>query len=194
MLLKSALIVALLLPPSVCATDAAAGTHPLDTKKSVITVHVFKAGFFSAFGHNHEVRAPISAGSIGQGSSPSVELTIDTRKMLVVDADVSDKDRADIQSTMLGPKVLDVARYPEIRFRSRRVEQTRAGQWRISGELTLHGQTRPLTLEVSGSAGRYRGSSTLRQKDFGITPVTVAGGTVKVKDEVRVDFDVLQTP
>jgi polyisoprenoid-binding protein YceI len=194
MLLKSALIVALLLPPSVCATDAAAGTHPLDTKKSVITVHVFKAGFFSAFGHNHEVRAPISAGSIGRGSSPSVELTIDTRKMLVVDADVSDKDRADIQSTMLGPKVLDVARYPEIRFRSRRVEQTRTGQWRISGELTLHGQTRPLTLEVSGSAGRYRGSSTLRQKDFGITPVTVAGGTVKVKDEVRVDFDVLGTP
>ena len=95
MLLKSALIVALLLPPSVCATDAAAATHPLDTQKSVITVHVFKAGFFSAFGHNHEVRAPISAGSIGQGSSPSVELTIDTRKMLVVDADVSDKDRAD---------------------------------------------------------------------------------------------------
>jgi len=194
MLLKSALIVALLLPPSVCATDAAAGTHPFDTKKSVITVHVFKAGFFSAFGHNHEVRAPISSGSIGQGSSPSVELTIDTRKMLVVDADVSDKDRADIQSTMLGPKVLDVARYPEIRFRSRRVEQTRTGQWRISGELTLHGQTRPLTLEVSGSAGRYRGSSTLRQKDFGITHVSVAGGTVKVKDEVRVDFDVLETP
>jgi len=37
---------------------------------------------------------------------------------------------------------------------------------------------------------RYRGSATLKQTDFGITPVTVAGGTVKVKNEVKVEFDI----
>jgi hypothetical protein len=31
----------------------------------------------------------------------------------------------------------------------------------------------------------------LRQSEFGITPVTVAGGTIKVKDEVRVEFEVV---
>jgi len=39
--------------------------------------------------------------------------------------------------------------------------------------------------------GGYRGSGQLRQKDFGITPVSVAGGSVKVKDEVRIEFDII---
>jgi hypothetical protein len=37
----------------------------------------------------------------------------------------------------------------------------------------------------------YRGAATLKQTDFGITPVTVAGGTVKVKDEVKIEFEVV---
>jgi hypothetical protein len=36
----------------------------------------------------------------------------------------------------------------------------------------------------------YRGSATLRQTDFGIKPLTVAGGTVKVKDEVKIEFEI----
>ncbi len=43
---------------------------------------------------------------------------MDARKMRVMDKDVSDKDRAEIQETMLGPKVLDTAQFPEIRFHS----------------------------------------------------------------------------
>ena len=35
---------------------------------------------------------------------------------------------------------------------------------------------------------RYAGSVKLKQRDFGITPVTAGGGTVKVKDELRLDF------
>jgi polyisoprenoid-binding protein YceI len=61
----------------------------------------------------------------------------------------------------------------------------------VHGELTLHGETRPVRVTVEGQNGRYHGSAELRQKDFGITPVTVAGGTVKVKNEVRVEFDVV---
>jgi hypothetical protein len=34
----------------------------------------------------------------------------------------------------------------------------------------------------------------LRQKDFGITPVSVAGGSIKVKDDVRVDFEIFDGP
>ena len=34
------------------------------------------------------------------------------------------------------------------------------------------------------------GSTSLKQTDFGITPISIAGGTVKVKDEVRIEFDV----
>lgn len=48
----------------------------------------------------------------------------------------------------------------------------------------------PTRVEVILKDERYRGSATLEQTDFGITPVTVAGGTVKVKNEVRVESDI----
>jgi polyisoprenoid-binding protein YceI len=166
------------------------GSKAIDTAKSVMTVHVFKAGFFSAFGHEHEISAPIQHGSFSE-SNPSVELTVDARKLRVVDKDVSDKDRAEIQETMLGPKVLDSEQFAEIRFRSTQVDRLGNGKWIVHGDLTIHGQTRPVKAEVEGQNGRYRGTAELKQKDFGITPVTVGGGVVKVKNELRLDFEIV---
>jgi polyisoprenoid-binding protein YceI len=151
---------------------------------------VFKAGLFSAFGHEHEIRAPISQGTIMEGDAPSVELTVSTYQLRLMDTDLSPKDYAEVQRTMLGPKVLDSDKYPEIRFRSTYVQKLATGTWKIRGNLTLHGQTRPGEVEVSSDQGRYRGATTLGQKNFGITPVTAGGGTIKVKNEVRVSFDV----
>ncbi len=155
-----------------------------------MTVRVFKAGFFSAFGHNHQIRAPLEQGQFRQ-DNPSVELVVDARKLRVADKDVSDKDRAEIQETMLGPKVLDSQQFHEIRFHSTRVDRLGDGKWMVHGDLTLHGQTRPVKVEVAGQKQHYHGSAELKQKDFGITPVTAAGGTVKVKNEVRVEFEIV---
>ncbi len=67
----------------------------------------------------------------------------------------------------------------------------RAGHWTVRGDVTLHGQTRPVAVDVTGKDGRYRGSATLKQRDFGITPIRLGGGTVSVKDEVRVEFEIV---
>ena len=91
---------------------------------------------------------------------------------------------------MLGADVLDVNRFPEIRFTSAQAEATNGG-WTVRGELQLHGQIHPVTATVQHQGNHYRGSVHLKQTEFGITPVTVAGGTVKVKDEVTIDFDVV---
>ncbi len=185
----SALAAALLFPLALWASDAAA-TKTIDIDKSVMTVRVFKAGLFSAFGHEHEISAPIQQGSFTEGN-PWVELTVDARKLRVMDKDVSDKDRAEIQQTMLGPKVLDSEKYREIRFRSTQVDRLGEDKWIVHGDLTVHGQTRPVKVQVEGQNGHYRGAAELKQKDFGITPVTVGGGVVKVKNEFRVEFEVL---
>ena len=185
----SALASALLFALALWAADAAAA-KTIDIDKSVMTVRVFKAGLFSAFGHEHEISAPIQQGSFTEGN-PSVELTVDARKLRVMDKDVSDKDRAEIQQTMLGPKVLDSEKYPEIRFRSTRVDRLGEDKWIVHGDLTVRGQTRPVKVQVEGQNGHYRGAVELKQKDFGITPVTVGGGVVKVKNEFRVEFEVL---
>ena len=171
------------------AADAPAGAA-IDPQKSSITVRVFKAGVFSAFGHEHEISAPIQQGSFTENPA-SVELIVDTRGMRVMDKGISEKDRADIQQTMLGPKVLDSEKFPTIRFRSTRVELLGEGKWSLLGDLTIHGETRPVKVRVEGANGRYRGTAELKQKDFGITPVTVGGGAVKVKNELRIEFDIV---
>ena len=59
----------------------------------------------------------------------------------------------------------------------------------MNGSLTLHGQTRAIMFAVARLNGRYRGDVAIKQRDFGIEPITIGGGTVKVKDEVKIQFD-----
>ena len=181
------LVVPALLPG--WAADAGS-QKAIDTERSVLTVRVYKTGLFSAFAHDHEIRAPIQKGVFDEDKS-TVEFLVDAHALRVLDSDVSDKDRAEIQATMLGPKVLDSEKFPEIRFHSTEVNRLSESKWIVHGNLTLHGQTRPMKVDVELKNTRYRGSAQLLQKDFGITPVTIAGGTVKVKDEVRVEFEIV---
>jgi polyisoprenoid-binding protein YceI len=171
------------------AADSAV-SRTIDTEKSVMTVRVFKAGLFSGFAHDHEISAHIQEGSFAQ-ANPSVQLKVDARKLRVVDRDVSEKDRAEIQQTMLGPKVLDSEKFPEIRFRSTRVEHVADRKWLVHGEITVHGQTRPVSVDVAEQNGHYRGTAELKQKDFGINPISLGGGTIKVKNELLVEFDIV---
>jgi polyisoprenoid-binding protein YceI len=120
-----------------------------------------------------------------------VELVVDARQMRVMDKDVSEKDRAEIQETMLGPRVLDSRRFPEVRFHSTAVEAAGEGRWTVQGNLTFHGLTRLVKVDVQGQAGHYQGSAELKQKDFGIEPVSGGGGAVKTKNELRVEFEIV---
>jgi polyisoprenoid-binding protein YceI len=172
-------------------SSAAASAQPqaIDTQKSVMTVHVYKSGVFSAFAHDHEISAPIASGSV-DASAHRVELRLGADTLRVRERDVSEKDRTEIQETMLGPQVLDAAHNREIVFRSTTVEPAGPGSWTVQGNLTLHGTERPVTLTVSEHEGHYTGSAALKQTAFGIKPVRIAGGTVRVKDEVRIEFDI----
>jgi polyisoprenoid-binding protein YceI len=186
------LCAAILLPVFLWAADSGASKE-IDTQKSTMTVKVFKSGVFSAFGHEHEITAPIRQGRFNE-SERSADLTVDARQMKVMDKEISEKDRAEIQETMLGAKVLDTGKFPEIHFRSTSVEPAGDGRWKVRGDLTLHGQTRPVTLEIQGQNGHYLGAAQLKQRDFGIEPINVGGGTIKVKDELRVEFDIVAKP
>ena len=64
------------------------------------------------------------------------------------------------------------------------------GSWKVLGNLTLHGRTHTVAVEVRKEGERYVGTSRFRQTDFGIQPVKVAGGTIKVKDEILIEFNI----
>ena len=72
----------------------------------------------------------------------SVEVTIDTDS---VDTRVPDRDK-DLRSE----RFFDVAKYPTITFKSKKVEQAGAGKLKVTGDLTIHGTTREVALDVDG--------------------------------------------
>jgi polyisoprenoid-binding protein YceI len=169
---------------------APAATQPrhIDVEHSRLTIHVYKSGLFAFAADNHEINAPIATGELDDPLT-SVNFTVPTARITVLDPKMDPGKRAQVQERMVGPDVLDTAKYPEITFKSTSISAA-SGGWDVKGELTLHGVTRAIQLHVTQTSGHYRGSTSLKQTDFGISPITIAGGTVKVKDVVQIDFDI----
>jgi polyisoprenoid-binding protein YceI len=185
----------LVLTAALAPSPALGASRPIDASRSTMTVRVGKSGLFSVFGDNHEIRAPIASGKVDDGPQPSVELTIDAKGMKVLDPKLASEKRAEVQKKMLGPDVLDVERYGEIRFRSTSLKPAGSeGRWRVEGVLELHGTSSPVAFDVTVADGRVQGSAPVSQKAFGIPPISAAGGTIKVRDEVRIEFDVFLEP
>jgi len=100
---------------------------------------------------------------------------------------------------------LDVAKYPKITFVSTKIEPGSAGHVKVSGDLTLHGVTRPVVLDVEGPTpemkdpwGKTRAgaqaTTKINRKDFGIAwNQTLDAGGVAVGDELTITIDVEAT-
>lgn len=181
--MKAILISVLLL--SLPSGAAFAAQKQIDPSQSTLTIHVGKTGLFSAGGHEHIVRAPIADGVIDDGASARVTFRVESARITVLPED----HQSEVQHTMQ-ERVLESARFPAISFSSGQVQPAGDSQWDVSGHLTLHGETRPVHLQVRYVEGKYVGTVTIKQKDFGIQPVSAAGGTVKVKNELTIDFSI----
>ena len=175
----------------------------IDPAATSVVVQVGRAGLFKFAGHDHEVAAPGVEGRISLDSSdPSrsrVAVQFNAKALTVTGRGEPAGDVDEVQRTMLSERVLDVTRYPTIAFESDRisVQQRSAGRvtLRVEGRLTLHGVTKPVSIPVAvrleGNRMTATAEATVRQSDFGIRPVTAAGGTVRVKDEVDVMFTIV---
>jgi len=96
---------------------------------------------------------------------------------------------------------LDVEKYPSITFRSTRVEPAGEGEYKLTGDLTIHGVTKPVVLTVEGLApegkdpwGNMRSGATARTKikrsDFGLTwNAALETGGFLVGDELKIELD-----
>ena len=165
--------------------------HAIDVQHSVLTVRAFKTGLLSGFAHDHEISAPISAGFVDDSATGKVDFKAEVSHMKVLDPRLDADKRAEVQQTMLGESVLDSKHFPEIHFTSTQVRRNGDGHWSVTGNLMLHGETHPVTAEVSRTKGHFTGSATLRQRQFGIKPISIAGGTIKVKDQIMIEFDIV---
>ncbi|MGA9770982.1 MAG: YceI family protein [Blastocatellia bacterium] len=174
----------------------------VDASQSKFTVQAFATGLLSGFGHNPTIAIRDYTGEVqctqGFLTNASVRLETKTDSLIVID-DVKEKDRQEIESLMHST-VLETARYPEILFQSTNITVTRIAEGRykarIIGELTLHGVTRGslwIHAQVKVTEGKMRaqGEFTLKQTDYNIKRVSVAGGALRLKDELKFTFDML---
>ena len=183
-------VVALTAATTIFPAVLSAQQMPIDVAHSTVIVRVYKSGLFSALAHDHVIQAPIASGTINVRDK-SVELSFNVADMKVLDPDASASERQEIESTMRSPKVLDPAQFPTISFASSGVVASGADRSQVTGTLKLHGTSREVSVPVVLRDGKYTGSVTLKQTDYGITPVKIAGGAVKVKDEIVIEFSVL---
>jgi polyisoprenoid-binding protein YceI len=117
---------------------------------------------------------------------------------LSVQDDISDKDRREIERIM-NEQVLETAKYPEIVYEAPMLSITRIGESLytadLDGSLNLHGVARsqPVAARVAvfGTMLRASGDFTLKQTDYEIKPISVAGGAIKLKDELKLSFEMV---
>ncbi len=181
-------------------TAAASAVYTIDSQVSEVRIHVDKSGVFGFAGHTHEVRAPVAEGRIevvaADLSRSTVRVAFDASALRVSGEGEPKDDVPEVQRTMVSEKVLDVARFPRITFSSKAIEVIeRRGdriKLRITGDLTLHGVTKSERADTSVILTKDRvtaeGTFNVQQTNYGIEPVTAGGGTVKVKDAVRITF------
>ena len=186
---------------AVTSGGLAGRTYRVVPEKSSLRIEVGKGGAFGfVAGHTHEVEGRIQGRITADArdlSSSAIQLTIRAADLRVSGKGEPPDDVPKVQERMLGPDVLDVARYPEITFRSRSVAvgggRSAAADLRVTGELTLHGRsksiTAPVRVQIDGGSLTASGTLTVKQSDFGIKPVSV-GGVVNVKDALTIHFTV----
>src|SRR5439155_13320164 len=132
---------------------------------------------FGAFGHDHLIEATKIEGcaTIDQKDlmHSSITLAFPTSEIRVIDPKENTKDRAEVQKTM-ETEVLEVSRYPQVKFESTGVEgAATAQQLRVRGNLTIHGKTLPVVIPITfthDAEGTYRaiGKFGFKQSSFGI--------------------------
>ena len=124
----------------------------------------------------------------------TVDVSIDTT---TVDTQEPNRDK-DLKSE----NFFDVAKYPTMTFKSKKIEKVGDQRYKVTGDLTLHGVTREVVLDVDGPTapmtdprgGLHAGAAAtakINRQDFGIKwSKALDGGGVMVGDEVAITIDV----
>lgn len=186
---------------AVAAAESIADRYVIDGRASRFTVRASAAGLLAAMGHNPTVGIRDVSGEMkfspDKLEAKSLRLAIRTSSLSVED-DISGKDRREIERLM-NQEVMETAKFPEILYEASGISVTKMTEMlysaNLNGQLTMHGVTRsqPITARVTllGSMLRASGDFSLNQTDYNIKLVSVAGGALKLKDELKFSFEIV---
>jgi polyisoprenoid-binding protein YceI len=168
------------------------GIYTLDKAHTSLLFRVSHMGFSSFTGRFTAIDVRLETDP-SKLTASKLEVTIDPTSV------VSDNAPDGFLAMIAGKGWLDAQDYPQITYRSTRVESLGANKIRIDGELTLHGVTKPVVLEAQYNGGYashpmdpharigFSATGRFKRSDFGVTVgIPAPGTTMGVGDEVQI--------
>ncbi|BBZ03888.1 hypothetical protein MCHIJ_33250 [Mycolicibacterium chitae] len=167
-------------------------TWNLDQHDGTLTLLTGVTGRAARMGHRLTIAMDSWRISVtGDGDTPtSARLIVDVDSLRVLSGTggltpLTGPEKTLIRGNAL--KTLSAKRFPTIEFDAQTITATDTG-YRLAGPLTLHGVTRDIEVPVEVTDGRLSARATVSHKDFGIRPYSMAMGSMKVADEVVIEF------
>ncbi|HKL51016.1 MAG TPA: YceI family protein [Wenzhouxiangellaceae bacterium] len=193
--------------PTFAAPQAGEDVYRIDPEASQLRIRVDPEGPMARLGHSHVIGGSVFGGivALGEGhQSARLDLRVDVSALQVdkpqwradagLETELDDAAISGTRNNMLGARVLDAQRYPEISIRSTGIE---GPAWLpdVTVRIRLRGQVReivvPVAVERTGTRLTASGAMDLLQSDFGIEPFSAAGGTLRVSDRMRIRFRII---
>lgn len=178
----------------------------IDPQQSSIRLRIYRDGPLARLGHNHVIVATGLAGAIYKEKDlarSGFELTISPTRMILdrpadraaagpeFSGELSEFAIAGTRENMLGPKLLAADQYPDIKLVSVAMEGS-LPDVRCTVEVTVRGIKSqlviPATIEAGDQAIVVRGEFSLTQTQLGLTPFSVLGGGLRVRDSIDADY------
>lgn len=182
------------------------------SSESEVRALVYRDGPMARLGHNHVLSSRSLQGEIllgGEGQEPRVSLVLPVASFSVDQAELRAEEGDDFpgavdedaisgtKKNMLSESLLDAVRFPEIRLMSRKVTGS-APDYTMTVAVEVKGQIHDLQVPVRVERGpkelRAAGAFTVTHEELGLTPFTVMGGLLSVKDEIRLRFRIVARP
>jgi polyisoprenoid-binding protein YceI len=184
------------------SAQPAPARYSLDSSQSKFIVHAYAGGLFWFKGHDHYVaarefggEAEITSDSI---TPASLHLVVKSGSLVETGA-VFTEQQKQIINKELREIVLQPDQYPEIIFQSTNVRGKSLGNGRydlkISGNLTLHGVTRPIEIPaqvtLTGNDMRAVGEFRIDRGDYKVKATSAFHGLVRVRGKLKFNFDIV---
>jgi polyisoprenoid-binding protein YceI len=195
------------------STISPSGTYRPNESKSYLLAITGKSGLLTFAGHQHAILATKWSVEpsivVPDWKKSSVTLTIPVSSMVIdspearrlagLGAGPGVEDVRRIQERMLGAEVLDAKQHDVLQFTSTSVEPQGESALLLRGQFLMHGQKRQIAVPVryeraANGELAFSGRFVVKQTDFGIQPESAALGTVHVKDEVQIRFQISLSP
>jgi polyisoprenoid-binding protein YceI len=170
----------------------------IDAQASLFTVQAFASGIVAVVAHSPKFAIRNFSGNIAfepeNLDEASLDLAVKVSSLDLLD-EVRSNERREIEKVMFD-EVLEPGRYPTVTYKTSRVTaiKTAPNTYRLTllGDLSLHGVTRGQKIESQVMIGeetlKAQGSFSVMQSDFNLKIASVAGGSLKLKDELKCSY------